>query len=631
MTSSKETFIQNYSSLRVLFVFDEVRQLMGDVTGNRKLANNKETPFINLRRATRWLPSKSGIFFALLDTTSRIANLASPAKLDPSARVAGDGRKLFPPLYHFGYLDVNLKPVYGLKLEEAFNPEILFRYGRPLWSSLIDRDSMERIRKLAASKLVGGGNRFIELWNNKYTKSMHQLEALSILRSRFPFYVCRSDISSELIAGYLSWCLFISEDRWLVNSTMPSEAVIAEAGACWMSKPKILDELLEHLIKAVTSGCIDAGQGGEISAQILAILARDKVALRINTPLEDDIIPFMSSPIFLKEFLRDLLNSSIVDGLAKRSSNLSKKTKLTDIIECGKIAFTHFVYVDRIPNIAEMLMLFSRGAAICCRRGQPGSDLIVIVLLPNENNQYLLQEQYITYLLIQVKNYHNRAKDPEYKSSATTKLSTAFTGLDQVPRHLYLSMYMGFGGKMAWHEFPEPEIAVKAQANMNDYLVRGPKYNLKIQELRSSNLSPADIETIRRHRQISFAILGFDAELYPCVFQENSQHDRQKSHKLQGLKDSATSKSKRLARIWGGNGKKQFTTELNPETTRIVSYIYRLLQSFPDPVSFHSEELEKKLVRNMATPMYLDALSVNDDAAIHDNFIEAIIENDDDD
>ena len=59
---------------------------------------------------------------------------------------------------------------------------------------------------------------------------------------------------------------------------MPSEAVITDAGAWWMSKQRILDKLLKHFIKAVTSGCIDPGQGGEISAQILAKLAHDKVA-----------------------------------------------------------------------------------------------------------------------------------------------------------------------------------------------------------------------------------------------------------------------------------------------------------------------------------------------------------------
>ena len=81
---------------------------------------------------------------------------------------------------------------------------------------------------------------------------MTLLEALSILHARFPFNVCRNDISSELVAGYLSWCLYISPDRWLVTSTMPSEPIVAEAAALWMNHSNCQYQMYEHLISSIT-------------------------------------------------------------------------------------------------------------------------------------------------------------------------------------------------------------------------------------------------------------------------------------------------------------------------------------------------------------------------------------------
>ncbi|CAG8473397.1 3851_t:CDS:1, partial [Paraglomus occultum] len=195
-----------------------------------------------------------------------------------------------------------------------------------------------------------------------------------------------------------------------------------------------------------------------------------------------------------------------------------------------------------------------------------------------------------------------------------------FAGIEQAPRHLYLSMYMGFGGKKAWHEFPEPEVPVSA--NNNIHLVKGPAYESKLQQLCSSHLTPETVETIRRYCQIFFATFGFDAELYPCcIFQENllpRQHKRQ-----------CVSTNKRFVKIWGGSHESQFAMELGPETTCIVNCIHRLLQSFPDPVSFYLNEVEKQFVRNMAKPTYLDALVVNNSSIFNHDITEAVIESDD--
>ena len=121
------------------------------------------SPFICLHHALQWLPRLSGVFSVFLDTTSRISNLAPPVGLDPSEHVVGGGRKLYQPLYLLACVDVDIQEISNHTLDEVFVPAVLFRYGRPLWSSLIGRETHEGIRRLAASKLVGGGECYLKL------------------------------------------------------------------------------------------------------------------------------------------------------------------------------------------------------------------------------------------------------------------------------------------------------------------------------------------------------------------------------------------------------------------------------------------------------------------------------------
>jgi hypothetical protein len=60
--------------LRILFAFDEVRELL-------KVKYTGETSFADLRRASQILPENLGIAIALMDTTSYISNMV-PSKIN---------------------------------------------------------------------------------------------------------------------------------------------------------------------------------------------------------------------------------------------------------------------------------------------------------------------------------------------------------------------------------------------------------------------------------------------------------------------------------------------------------------------------------------------------------------------
>ncbi|KAK9763642.1 hypothetical protein K7432_009496 [Basidiobolus ranarum] len=129
-------------------------------------------------------------------------------------------------------------------------------------------------------------------------------------------------------------------------------------------------------------------------------------------------------------------------------------------------------------------------------------------------------------MVIQVKNWKT-AKDKRYKVSSTTKLSTSSIGLERVPRHMYLSFYMGLGGCYGYCEFP-PDLPVEIDetefqdinTKLKDYLTRPdcPQlYEQQLASLRKSDLSAQELEIIRRNRQVSFSALGFSSQVYPCL------------------------------------------------------------------------------------------------------------------
>lgn len=117
--------------LTVVFVFDEVRATL---RGNGKA-------FADLRRVACEFPADSGLTVVLIDTVSRISNISPVADKDPSLRIQS-GVRLFPPIYLLPTMDIfaSVHDVMGrVTLPQLLNPEVLYRLGRPLWNSYINR------------------------------------------------------------------------------------------------------------------------------------------------------------------------------------------------------------------------------------------------------------------------------------------------------------------------------------------------------------------------------------------------------------------------------------------------------------------------------------------------------------
>ncbi|KAI9336654.1 hypothetical protein DFJ73DRAFT_20226 [Zopfochytrium polystomum] len=600
--------LSNPSSLKALFVFDEARQLRSEYTipGPSGIG---ETAFVRMRRAAASLISKQRppAFIIMMDTTSRVATLSPAAENDPSMRVV-KGHQIFPPLFLIGSIDVGQASAYGQSMDDALDEGRLFCLGRPLWQSMLKEKTSKfkrRVRTLAIVKLAGGSP------NPEFDETF----AIAVIRTRVPFVVLRSHVATDLVASHMWWCLGIDDTRQHVVAGLPSEPVLAEAGACWTHIASYRDSIFQYFRKAVTAGFIDVGEGGETVAQLVLILGRDSAAASLGrsvSPISGEPPVVQSPPMSVKvsaenltteteqnpsqtearrqlldraytaadsclfsgavsvlAFLEATLPTVAVQQLRGASALLASQTGLPDPVTEGKVSFTHFVPMfERVTSMRDLATLFSRGAAVKCSPGCPGVDLIIPVLMPDVTGNFRILEGNMSFLLVQVKNYHLRGQDRSFPDSATVDNSPQRCGLDPFPQHLYLSVYMGldfdpavcqvlapvagldkddrvgFGeyalllhqgrwtaelqnlrqkARDLWRQHQKQKKRVRLEKSTRLTIERADSVGSAARGGEESGTDPADslvvnlVEALRKRRQVAISLRGFNERLYPCL------------------------------------------------------------------------------------------------------------------
>ncbi|KAI9352537.1 hypothetical protein DFJ73DRAFT_830068 [Zopfochytrium polystomum] len=270
--------------------------------------------------------------------------------------------------------------------------------------------------------------------------------------------------------------------------------------------------------------------------------------------------------------------------------------------------------------MAVLALLFARGAAVWCRVGTVGVDLIIPVLMPDRNNEYVIHADNMTYVLVQVKNYADRAKDKNFPHSATAGNSALSCDLDTVPRHMYLSLFLSFGGKTAKVEILEPTLDLpnlKAKlppsstlfnfvvpkdgphseiySNLRKTLceeiaeqqrqeeLAGKRVGKRKRDPSTDNSKLANdisiTEVLRRFRQLSIAVLGFSQDLYSCII-------------------PATASPKNAPGL----------------SNDIFQHLKKLLRGPPNPVQRASDPKEAEILKRMVYPSSLDMLRASESA-----------------
>jgi hypothetical protein len=125
--------LQSESPLRIVFAFDEVRELLKV----NHLGQMGQTAFAELRRASQILPESMGIALALMDTTSYISNMAPSKGAFPSDKVKHQSCKLFDPIYLLPSMDIGAINPINNRMEDVLSLEVVYRYGRPMWAAFL--------------------------------------------------------------------------------------------------------------------------------------------------------------------------------------------------------------------------------------------------------------------------------------------------------------------------------------------------------------------------------------------------------------------------------------------------------------------------------------------------------------
>jgi hypothetical protein len=116
--------------LKIVFAFDEARGHGSD----------DKSAFFALRNAAGDIPRGSGAVIVVLDTTSRISNLAPPVPKPSHSSRTARGFSLYDPIYLLPTLDLGKAKWASLRdnptWDSAFDLKSrLYRYGRPLWTT----------------------------------------------------------------------------------------------------------------------------------------------------------------------------------------------------------------------------------------------------------------------------------------------------------------------------------------------------------------------------------------------------------------------------------------------------------------------------------------------------------------
>lgn len=561
--------------LRICFVFDESRCLL-EVgpkinAGNQEKVIGKNNAFNNMRRALIRFDDYANVFTLVMDTVSRLSNFQPTQVVDPSARVEIEGKKLFEPLYLFPTTDVMAVKVNILettKLEDAVHPSILYRYGRPMWGAHIEKRGheemethLQRLVHLASNKILGG--KVIE-----NVEKLDHASALAILAIRISLNVSPlSQLSSELIASHMRVCGFVSDDRMLVTSNYLIEPILAEAAAQLMESIPV-HALLDHLLKAVRSGMVEAGFRGELGARIILMKAWDVCKLSTITNR-------YSSPITIAKFMNALFGIDFAEFVMKQkkqqeipddedglsSGHLFNQDDVENLAD-AKIFFTSFVAITYTPTKKDLLQFLLRGTAIICKRNQKGVDFIIPALLKKEGD-YFLDENFVSYILLSIKN---RKHDDEFAESTTSKLTPTFSEIDENTSKPYLSIYMQLG--LEYNSLSlakEFGIMSSSQRQLAKEVMEGETNAQK----KFKTKKGATLKIYRQKHQISLVAIGKSENLYPCLTETD------------------------------GFGNKDVI-----RTKELVSCLHELLYAWPDPVEQHDNDEKKKLTKDMFTLIY---------------------------
>ncbi|KAI9614319.1 hypothetical protein H4Q26_009465 [Puccinia striiformis f. sp. tritici PST-130] len=314
----KSTSFLGPTHLNLLLAIDEASQLF-----HSSKTSDESTFFRTFRHMLTKIPTASGVFAILADTTSQLSKFNPPTHLDSSHRLGKSGRKLFDPIYQFPTFDalVSAPPTTWQQLQSALR---LLHYG----NTSIDPSSLTESQAIA---LLG-------------CTIQPQLYGASHLNAR-------------LVASHSAQCMQIDPLRELLISEYPSQITFSSAANQYLA----LDESrLIRCIEILTFSCRQGHLGpedvGALVSRIILSRAMQETMER-NKPKpggeqdpEEVVMPY-GYPVRLVDFLQTLTGLSR-NELELGSITAPNKKKLLDE---GQLFWNHFVGIKDTPTSKDFL------------------------------------------------------------------------------------------------------------------------------------------------------------------------------------------------------------------------------------------------------------------------------------
>lgn len=137
-------------------------------------------------------------------------------------------------------------------------------------------------------------------------------------------------------------------------------------------------------------------------------------------------------PLTVRQFLNSLADELRLDAALKGQIDEQEMQRFLK----GRELFTHFTAVTYRVKRPELIDFYESSAAVMCKRGEKGIDLIILVWL---------SPGVMSYILVQVHNYSDA--DPKYKwASLDVRPKSAGLEEGQVD-YPYLALYLSLGYK----------------------------------------------------------------------------------------------------------------------------------------------------------------------------------------
>jgi hypothetical protein len=368
----------------IFVLLDEAMALLSDSN-----QHNHETlsKFRVMHRAINHLFSDIRIAFILSDTNAKLTNLV-PSEHNISSSTQLSSLNLYEPFYGILYIDSLVKQSFNPNelTYESFlkrNPsESVFRFGRPLWASLIQQGS-KNVYDLAKKKILCAKD-----WDDINIDKM--LAALAIFAIRTTITInYHLRYSKEMVQRHMATLFYISKKRDEIAFKYISEPILAESAASLLSDENHQIEMLNCLNSYAQAMNLDStGSIGEIVAQIILLLAFDNGRKMTKIKSSGDSVLY-TAPIQVKNFLLSLIGK---ENFEKVETNMNN-----DLLD-GLLCFTHFERKFDKLNITDTKRDFiARSAAGQFKPKELGYDLFIPIILRNNK---------VSYILIQVKNWN---------------------------------------------------------------------------------------------------------------------------------------------------------------------------------------------------------------------------------